>query len=58
MERARRLAELVRAADIPIVERRTRRVPGKVRFEDGHQVAVHTYRDAPRSRRGEGGDQK
>jgi hypothetical protein len=53
---ARRLAALVRAAGIPIVERRTRRTPGKVRREDAHQVAVHTYRDTPRSRRGSGGD--
>jgi hypothetical protein len=30
IEKARRLAELVREAGIPIVERRTRRVPGKV----------------------------
>ncbi len=58
VERARRLAELVRSAGIPIVERRTSRVPGKIRYEDGHQVGVHMYRDAPRSRRGTGGDQK
>jgi len=46
--RARRMAELVRQAGFPIVERRTRRIPGKVRWEDAHQVAVITYRDAPR----------
>jgi hypothetical protein len=49
--RARRLAELVRAAGIPIVERRTRRIPGKVRWQDPHQVAVITYRDTPQPRR-------
>jgi hypothetical protein len=48
VERARRLAELLRAAGVPIVERRTTRVPGKVRAEDAQQVAVVTYRDAPR----------
>lgn len=51
IEKARRLAELVREAGIPIVEHRTQRVPGKVKWEDGHQVAVITYRDAPRPRR-------
>jgi hypothetical protein len=50
--RARRLAELVRKAGFPIVERRTRRVPGKVRWQDKHQVAVITFRDTPtRSKR-------
>jgi len=48
IERARRLADLVRAAGIPIVERRTKRIPGKVKWQDPHQVAVLTYRDAPR----------
>lgn len=48
--RARRLAELVREAGVPVVERRTRRVPGKVRYEDDHQVALVTYRDAPQPR--------
>jgi len=48
--RARRLAGLVRLAGIPIVERRTRRIPGKVRYEDDHQVALVTYRDAPQPR--------
>jgi hypothetical protein len=47
IERARRLCELVRHAGIPIVERRTRRIPGKVRYEGDHQVALVTYRDAP-----------
>jgi hypothetical protein len=51
VEKARRLSELVRAAGIPIVEHRTRRVPGKVKWEDSDQVAVFTYRDAPRPRR-------
>jgi hypothetical protein len=51
VERARRLAELVRRTGIPIVERRARRVPGKVRWEDEHQVAVRTYRDAPQPAR-------
>ncbi len=45
---ARRLAILVRAAGIPIVERLTRRIPGKVRWEDRDQVAVLTYRDTAR----------
>jgi len=49
--KARRMAELVRQAGFPIVERRTRRIPGKVRWEDHHQVAVITYRDAPRPTR-------
>jgi hypothetical protein len=50
IERARRLSELVRLAGIPLVERRTRRIPGKVRYEDDHQVALVTYRDAPQPR--------
>jgi hypothetical protein len=49
--RARRLATILRAAGIPIVERRTRRVPGKVKWEDHNQVAVRTYRDTPQPRR-------
>jgi hypothetical protein len=49
--RAQRLATILRAAGIPIVERRTRRVPGKVKWEDQNQVAVRTYRDAPQPRR-------
>lgn len=49
--KARAMADLVRKAGIPIVERRTRRVPGRMRWEDGEQVAVITYRDAPRPRR-------
>ena len=55
VRRARRLAELLVSVDIPIVERRTRRVPGKVTWQDHHQVAVRTYRDTPqppRRRRG------
>ena len=44
---ARRLTELVRQAGIPIVERRTNRVPGKIKWEDPDQVAVITYRDTP-----------
>jgi hypothetical protein len=43
--RARRLAEVLCSIGIPIVERRTRRVPGKVKWQDKHQVAVLTYRD-------------
>lgn len=45
---ARRLMELVRMAGIPIVERRIRRVPGIVSWNDAHQVAVVTFRDTPR----------
>lgn len=45
---ARELARLVRSAGIPIVERRVRRVPGVVRWQDRHQVAVLTFRDTPR----------
>ena len=52
VERARRMADLMVIAGIPIIERRTRRVPGKIRWEDPEQVAVFTYRDAPRSRKG------
>src|ERR1041385_11028 len=51
VDRARRLAKLLCAAGIAIVERRTRRVPGKVKWEDHHQVAVRTYRDTPQPRR-------
>ncbi len=51
IEYARRLADLVVLAGIPIVERRTTRVPGKVRWQDPHQVAVLTFRDAPRPTR-------
>jgi hypothetical protein len=49
VERARRLSDLVVSAGIPIVERRAKRIPGKVRWQDPHQVAVITYRDAPRA---------
>ena len=51
IEKARQLAELVSSTGIPIVERHTRRVPGKVRWEDTHQAAVLTYRDTPQPRR-------
>jgi hypothetical protein len=50
VEKARRMAALHVSAGIPIVERRTRRVPGKINWEDPDQVAVFTYRDAPRPR--------
>src|SRR5690349_18715772 len=36
---ARRMAALLTQAAIPIVERRTRRIPGKVKWEDDDQVA-------------------
>ena len=49
--KVRRVAALVRAAGVPIVERRTARIPGKVRWEDKDQVAVITYRDTPQPRR-------
>ena len=49
--KAQRMSELMRDAGIPMVERRTRRVPGKIKWEDLHQVAVFTYRDAPRPSR-------
>jgi hypothetical protein len=49
---ARALAALMCKAGIPIVERSTPRVPGAIRWADRTQVAVITYRDAPRSRRG------
>lgn len=42
---ARRLATLLWNAGIPIVERRTKRIPGKVKYEDEHQVVVFTFRD-------------
>lgn len=51
VDRAKRLAQLVRRAGIPMVERRTHRIPGKVRWQDEHQVAVLTYRDAPQPRK-------
>lgn len=49
--KARRLAAILRTAGIPIVERRTQRIPGKVIREDRHQVAVRTYRDTPQPRK-------
>ncbi len=48
IDMARELARLVRSAGIPIVERHIRRVPGAVRWQDRHQVAVRTFRDTPR----------
>jgi hypothetical protein len=51
VEQARKLAALLNDADIPIIERRTRRVPGKVKWEDDEQVAVRTYRDTPQPRK-------
>jgi hypothetical protein len=48
---ARTLMDILNQAGIPIVERRTRRIPGKVKWEDRNQVAVLTYRDAPQPRR-------
>lgn len=51
VNRARRLAEILNEAGISIIERRTRRVPGKVKWEDDNQVAVRTYRDTPQPRR-------
>ena len=51
IDQARKLAALVSAAGFPIVERRTRRIPGKVKAEDRRQVAVLTFRDAPQPRR-------
>jgi hypothetical protein len=50
IEKARRLSDLVRAAGIPIVEHRVRRVPGKVKWEDAEQVAVFTYYNTLRAR--------
>jgi len=38
--RARRLADLVARAGIPMVERRTRELPGRVRWADPNQLAV------------------
>jgi hypothetical protein len=52
VEKARRMTELVSAAGFPVVERRTTRTPGKLNWSDMHQVAVFTYRDTPRPRRG------
>ena len=51
IRKARRLAAVLRETGFPIVERRTRRVPGKVKWEDENQVAVLTYRDTPQPRR-------
>jgi hypothetical protein len=49
VEKARRLSEMLQSVGIPIVERRTNRVPGKVTWHDTNQVAVLTYRDTPQS---------
>ena len=51
VEKARELARLDSRTGYSIVERRIRRVPGKVRWEDEHQVAAFTYRDAPQAKR-------
>ena len=51
VEKARALARLVSRTGYAIVERRIRRVPGKVKWEDEHQVAAFTYRDAPQAKR-------
>jgi hypothetical protein len=51
VEKARALAKIVSSTGIPIVERRIKRVPGKVKWEDTHQAAVFTYRDTPQPRR-------
>jgi hypothetical protein len=48
IQRGRELTSLVRMAGIPIVERWIWRVPGIVRWQDAHQVAVLTFRDTPR----------
>ena len=53
VENARELARLVSRTGYSIVERRIRRVPGKVKWEDEHQVAALTYRDAPQAKRRE-----
>jgi hypothetical protein len=49
VEQAHRLSEILRSVGIPIIERRTKRVPGKVTWHDANQVAVLTYRDTPQS---------
>lgn len=51
IEKARALAKIVSSTGIQIVERRIKRVPGKVKWEDTHQAAVFTYKDAPQSKR-------
>lgn len=51
VEKARELARLVSRTGYSIVERRIGRVPGKVKWEDEHQVAAFTYRDAPQAKR-------
>jgi hypothetical protein len=44
--RARRVAEIVRSAGIPIIERSVKRIPGKICSEDEFQIAVEAFRDA------------
>lgn len=51
VQKARELARLVSRTGYAIVERRIRRVPGKVTWEDEHQIAAFTYRDAPQAKR-------
>jgi hypothetical protein len=48
LSRARRVAELIGRAGIPIVERSVARIPGKVCSEDRFQIAVEAYRDSRR----------
>ncbi len=52
VEKARQLSEVLRSVGIPVVERRTNRVPGKVTWNDANQVAVVTYRDTPQPAKG------
>ena len=52
VEKARQLSEVPRSVGIPVVERRTNRVPGKVTWHDANQVAVVTYRDTPQPAKG------
>jgi len=47
VDKTRRLAQLAKQANVPIVEFRTKRIPGKVKWQDPEQVAVITYRDSP-----------
>jgi hypothetical protein len=51
ISKVRRLVELVCEAGFPIIERRSNRVPGKVRWQDRDQVAVLTYRDTPQPKK-------
>jgi hypothetical protein len=45
VNRARRVAAIVRSAGIPIIERSVKRIPGKICSEDEFQIAVERYRD-------------